>query len=98
MPRAAVKNEPVNQEVAEQTPVSEKKKIRSIDEIRSKSKIDILLPLPMSSDEGDLYEFVTVNGVTTQLKRGVPLTVNWKIFEVLTNPMTGQYKPNNILR
>lgn len=67
----------------------------TIDEVRKRAKIDILLP-SYGAEEGDLYEFVTVNGVTTQIKRGVVVPVNWLIFEALTNPMTGKY-PRSIM-
>lgn len=58
----------------------------TIDEIRKNSKINIILPMQdRSDDEIDDYEFVTVNGKTTQIKRGEAVAVNITVYEALIN-------------
>ena len=71
-------------------------KIYDLNEIREKTKIDIMLPLPTNSDQAiDNYEFVTVNGKTTQIKCGEPVSVNWIVFEALMH--TGKFDPKQIV-
>lgn len=75
---------------------TEKKKYRTLDEYRKNAQIAIMLPVAHGAEESDLYEFVTVNGTTTQIRRGEKVKVNWLVYEALTNPMTGKF-PRSIL-
>lgn len=75
---------------------TEKKKHKTLDEYRKNAQIAIMLPVAHGDEESDLYEFVTVNGFTTQIRRGEKIKVNWLVYEELTNPMTGQF-PRSIL-
>lgn len=90
MPRTANTN---TVETVSET-IVEKKPLKTLDECRKNAKINIMLPV--SHGDEDLYEFVTVNGATTQIKRGEKVAVNWLVYEELTNPKTGKY-PRNIL-
>lgn len=75
---------------------TEKKKYKTLDEYRKNARIAIMLPVAHGDEESDLYEFVTVNGLTTQIRRGEKVKVNWLVYEALTNPMTGKF-PRSIL-
>ena len=67
-----------------------------LNEIRNKTKITIMLPLPQNSEqEIDMFEFPTLNGKTYQIKCGEPVDVPWPIFEVLMH--TGKYDPKQIV-
>ena len=93
MPKTATTS--VKEEIATETTVNTQPKY-TLDEVRKRAKIDILLPAHFGDEDGELYEFVTVNGSTTQIKRGVVVPVNWLVFEALTNPVTGKY-PRSIM-
>lgn len=75
---------------------TEKKKYKTLDEYRKNARIAIMLPVAHGDEESYLYEFVTVNGLTTQIRRGEKVKVNWLVYEELTNPMTGKF-PRSIL-
>lgn len=70
------------------------KKYKTLDEYRKNAQIAIMLPVSHGDEESDLYEFVTVNGTTTQIRRGEKVKVNWLVYEALTNPMTGRFSRN----
>ena len=69
----------------------------TIDEVRRRARIDIMLPDDMMSDDRlDKFEPVIVNGETTMIKKGELVTVNWLVFEALIN--SGKYTPEQILK
>lgn len=59
----------------------------SLEEIRKRNNINIILPYaPDGSEDPDnynQYEFVTVNGKTTQIRKGEIVGVSWEIYEAL---------------
>lgn len=73
------------------------KEVFSLNEIRKKNGINILLPMPNndSGDEYDQYEFVTVNGKTTQIHKGEIVGVSWEIYEALKH--SKEYRNQKIL-
>lgn len=79
-----------------QSEVKKEKKYKTLNEYRKNAQIAIMLPVSHGAEESDLYEFVTVNGTTTQIRRGEKVKVNWLVYEALTNPMTGKF-PRSIL-
>lgn len=79
-----------------QAEVKKEKKYKTLNEYRKNAQIAIMLPVSHGAEESDLYEFVTVNGTTTQIRRGEKVKVNWLVYEALTNPMTGKF-PRSIL-
>lgn len=69
----------------------------TIDEVRRRARIDIMLPDDMMSDDRlDKFEPVIVNGETTMIKKGELVSVNWLVFEALIN--SGKYTPEQILK
>lgn len=69
----------------------------TIEEVRRRARIDIMLPDDMMSDDRlDKFEPVIVNGETTMIKKGELVTVNWLVFEALIN--SGKYTPEQILK
>ena len=62
------------------------KEVFTLEEIRQRNNINILLPYVNDDDDPDnynQYEFVTVNGKTTQIRKGEVVGVSWKIYEAL---------------
>ena len=62
------------------------KEVFTLEEIRQRNSINILLPYVNDDDDPDnynQYEFVTVNGKTTQIRKGEVVGVSWKIYEAL---------------
>lgn len=67
----------------------------TLEKVRKNADIDIMLPLPAeASTEYDKYEYVIVNGKTTQIRCGEPIGVSWEIYEALKH---GRYANTNIL-
>lgn len=58
---------------------------KTLEEVRSENCINIVLPYIGSSEdeEYEQYEFVTSNGVTTQIRKGEVVAVNWKVYQEL---------------
>lgn len=71
-------------------------KYNHISDYRKHAKIPIMLPVPHGDSEDELYEFVSVNGTTTQIRCGERVDVNYLVFEALTNPVTGKYTTKQI--
>lgn len=78
------------------TNVDTEPKTYDINEIRNKTKIDIILPFNTQSDDSiDQFEFVNVNGKRTQIKCGERVSVSWPVFEAIAN--SGRYNIQQIL-
>lgn len=72
--------------------------VYTLDEVRAKNRINIALPYVNGGDDPDhleQYEFVTVNGRTTQIKKGEVVGVSWEIYEALKH--SDAYKDMKIL-
>ncbi len=70
----------------------------TLDEVRHKNNINIVLPYVGGEDDPDhfeQYEFVTVDGRTTQIRKGEVVGVNWIIYNALKQ--SNKYKDMRIL-
>lgn len=79
---------------------NETNEVYTLDEIRSRKRINIYLPDTSDSSEDpdhlEQYEYVIINGKTTQIKKGEVVAVSWEIYEALKN--SDAYRKLNILR
>ena len=67
----------------------------TLEEVRQRADISIMLPLPADTEnKQEMFEYVTVNGKTTQIMRGEPVGVSWPVYEALKH---GSYSKINIL-
>ncbi len=72
--------------------------VYTLEEVRHKNRINIALPYVNGGDDPDNlehYEYVTVNGKTTQIKKGEVVGVSWEIYEALKH--SDKYKDAKIL-
>ena len=74
------------------------KKEHTLEEVRKNANIRIRLPLVGGGEDSmneDVCEYVTINGTTTQIRKGEVVAVPYPIFEAIYN--SGRYNGQNIL-
>lgn len=70
-------------------------KTYTIEEVRNMHKLSIQLPVPPDAEtQDDLYEYVTLNGKTMQIKCGETVEIPFPFYEILKH---GKYANVNIL-